>query len=666
MADENVPAQAPTRSDDQILPFATWVPIGKSNFVLDLQKKQKNLIFQISVDILQNTNFFRAFIALSSVPAIYIQHFWNTLTYDEKTRAYSFQLDETRFTLDDNLLTEALEITPIDQAHQFMSPSPGDAIMDFVNQLGYTEAQIPSSSYALGREGRKEKDYECQAAQVKACCRKGKQTAHAPKSMASKERPSKASADKPSKPKPAKEKSTKTTLPQLTSKGKVVKVHKAKSKFQLVDKPDEEPAHSKPEPKLVHQGKGDKDDMELAIRTSSGSDTEVLLITKKLGEDVGKHENIKEKTVELDQGEARPDPGRTPESRHPPEQEVIDEDQARTDPGESLGALAGPDPEPTHDEFMADLHPKVHESLKFLADEHVFVKDPISSTGTLFSMKNLEDAFAIGDQFINDKSTKDEPEKPMWKDLSEEYMKERLHQRTFKSGSYKSVPKHFALYEALEASMEQVIPTSHIPDVVNNWAKSLASTYQAPAENSLLAKTKDMRTFMHSYCQKIGKNELTQADFEGQAYEANPEGDQVMIDVSKPLPLSSPPGHVTIQTQFFFNHDLYYLRYGSKGTGQALSISKTKAARYLYFGLNYSYLSIYGSMSIKAFSHYGYDYLKEITLHRDDYQEYKIAKKDIKSLYPSDFEDLNLLLLQGYLNHLSGSDKCMLSTAVKL
>nr|GEW48849.1 retrovirus-related Pol polyprotein from transposon TNT 1-94 [Tanacetum cinerariifolium] len=42
MADENVPAPAPTRSDDQILPFAAWVPIGKSNFMLDLQKKPKN------------------------------------------------------------------------------------------------------------------------------------------------------------------------------------------------------------------------------------------------------------------------------------------------------------------------------------------------------------------------------------------------------------------------------------------------------------------------------------------------------------------------------------------------------------------------------------------------------------------------------------------------
>ncbi|GKD16743.1 retrovirus-related pol polyprotein from transposon TNT 1-94, partial [Tanacetum coccineum] len=32
MVDENVPALAPTRSDDQILPFVAWVPIGKSNY----------------------------------------------------------------------------------------------------------------------------------------------------------------------------------------------------------------------------------------------------------------------------------------------------------------------------------------------------------------------------------------------------------------------------------------------------------------------------------------------------------------------------------------------------------------------------------------------------------------------------------------------------------
>ncbi|GKG34885.1 hypothetical protein Tco_0437581, partial [Tanacetum coccineum] len=77
---------------------------------------------------------------------------------------------------------------------------------------------------------------------------------------------------------------------------------------------------------------------------------------------------------------------------------------------------------------------------------------------------------------------------------------------------------------------------------MNNCANALATTYQALTENPLLEKTRDLRTFMNWYCQQMGKTKLTQADFEGQAYEvidwANPKGDQVRIDISKPLPLS--------------------------------------------------------------------------------------------------------------------------------
>ncbi|GKE20290.1 hypothetical protein Tco_1431802 [Tanacetum coccineum] len=63
------------------------------------------------------------------------------------------------------------------------------------------------------------------------------------------------------------------------------------------------------------------------------------------------------------------------------------------------------------------------------------------------------------------------------------------------------------------------IPSSNMSDVVNNWASALATTYEPPAENSLLVKIGDMTTFMNWYCQKVNKIVLTQADFEGQAYE---------------------------------------------------------------------------------------------------------------------------------------------------
>ncbi|GKF05938.1 hypothetical protein Tco_0036606 [Tanacetum coccineum] len=137
MAEENLPA--PTRSDEQLVPVRARLPYRKSNLLLDLQKLQKNPIFRISIGILQNTNFFRAFSASANVPSIYIQQFWNTLTQEAKTGVYRFQLDEQWFTLSYDLLHDALEITHVDTANLFVSPLDGEIVMDFVNELGYPE-----------------------------------------------------------------------------------------------------------------------------------------------------------------------------------------------------------------------------------------------------------------------------------------------------------------------------------------------------------------------------------------------------------------------------------------------------------------------------------------------------------------------------------------------
>ncbi|GJW43180.1 hypothetical protein Tco_0071979 [Tanacetum coccineum] len=128
MTDENVPA--PTRTDKQLVLVKAHLPIGKSNLLMDLQKKQKNPIFLISVDILQNTNFF------------------STFTASADSGIYSFQLDELWFTLDVDLLHSALGITPKDSTHPFVAPPVGDLVIDFVNNLGYPEElQFVSKMY---------------------------------------------------------------------------------------------------------------------------------------------------------------------------------------------------------------------------------------------------------------------------------------------------------------------------------------------------------------------------------------------------------------------------------------------------------------------------------------------------------------------------------------
>ncbi|GJZ11659.1 hypothetical protein Tco_0546418 [Tanacetum coccineum] len=205
------------------------------------------------------------------------------------------------------------------------------------------------------------------------------------------------------------------------------------------------------------------------------------------------------------------------------------------------------------------------------------------------------------------------------------------------------------------------IPSSDLPVPMNNWASALASTYAPLPENSLLAQTGDMAIFMDWFCKKQGITELTQKDLEGPAFEIlkvfHPNVIHLQYNVNKPLPLGGQPGQVIIQADFFFNKDLEYLRYGSKGGRPALSISKMKAACYPDVGLEKmvpdqihtsegdrravrTHMRILSVVRIEVFSLYGYDYMKTIVLRRADLNEYIIAERDFKYLYPSDFEDL--------------------------
>ncbi|GKD62748.1 hypothetical protein Tco_1300257 [Tanacetum coccineum] len=80
-------------------------------------------------------------------------------------------------------------------------------------------------------------------------------------------------------------------------------------------------------------------------------------------------------------------------------------------PREEHVALAGPNPEHMDEDFYATSYPKVHENLKLRPDEHVIEENPESHSGSMSSMKNLEDTDTYGDLFLNDKPTDDDQEK---------------------------------------------------------------------------------------------------------------------------------------------------------------------------------------------------------------------------------------------------------------
>ncbi|GJY18695.1 hypothetical protein Tco_0390186, partial [Tanacetum coccineum] len=151
MADaEHAPAMAPpVRTDEQILPRIRWVPIRKSNCYLNEEKSQPIPIYKIVVDILKQTNFFRAFTASLTIPAIYIQQFRDTICFDSKAESYKCQLDEQWFDLTKDTLRDALQITPVDNNRAFSPPLTPDTLIDFVNELGYPKEVIHLSNVTI-------------------------------------------------------------------------------------------------------------------------------------------------------------------------------------------------------------------------------------------------------------------------------------------------------------------------------------------------------------------------------------------------------------------------------------------------------------------------------------------------------------------------------------
>nr|GEX98074.1 hypothetical protein [Tanacetum cinerariifolium] len=183
----------------------------------------------------------------------------------------------------------------------------------------------------------------------------------------------------------------------------------------------------------------------------------------------------------------------------------------------------------------------------------------------------------------------------------------------------------------------------------------------------------------------------------------NPEGNWLMHDIIKPLPLGDPLGQVTIQTQYFFNKDLEYLILGDKERRNALSISKLKAAYYPNFRLD----ELVSSLWIESERDYdisaAYDILYwwfkrkefyitrhsapsyqnavrshmrilsivslQIRLHilkRDCFTQSRLQRKQDLEIRLSKSASEYLLYLQSKLNHLSGANNVYLFNALNL
>ncbi|GJS38790.1 hypothetical protein Tco_0563833 [Tanacetum coccineum] len=147
----------------------------------------------------------------------------------------------------------------------------------------------------------------------------------------------------------------------------------------------------------------------------------------------------------------------------------------------------------------------------------------------------------------------------------------------------------------------------------------------------------------------------------------NPEGHEYPFDLSKPLPLIKAQGRQVVPADYFFNNALEYLKDGSSSKNYTTSITKTKAARYdniksiedmvpeLWSPVKHDVFSrkrIIAVTHVKVMKWYGYGYLEEIIVRREDQSLHKFKEGDFPRLNLRDIEDLLLLLVQKKLSNL--------------
>ncbi|GKB04407.1 hypothetical protein Tco_0832550, partial [Tanacetum coccineum] len=127
------------------------------------------------------------------------------------------------------------------------------------------------------------------------------------------------------------------------------------------------------------------------------------------------------------------------------------EDQAGSDPGKAHKVLAGPDPEPMQEDQTG------LDSGKMITDEHVIKDNPESHYGSMSSMKNLEDTDNFGDQFLNDKPTKDDQEKSKVIDKSDSTIPDPNMSEVKKTDQYLGTKLDDALLRILERHTADLI-----------------------------------------------------------------------------------------------------------------------------------------------------------------------------------------------------------------
>nr|GFA91050.1 hypothetical protein [Tanacetum cinerariifolium] len=305
------------------------------------------------------------------------------------------------------------------------------------------------------------------------------------------------------------------------------------------------------------------------------------------------------------EGQAGPDPGNAGDDVHYIPSLMV---HAGSDREHMDLDVADVSPQPTTKQldevFTTTAYPKVQENLKLTVEEQVLVEEPASSSGTLSSLQHLSKDISFRDLFFSDKpsdvdkNAETEVESmvnvSIQQDLSSiSLMTSPIIDLTSRPESPKPPPPPLpagpsGAFGAFGAPGSSLVPPPLPPpsstnqdteyqawmttDIRLSLSISLTPADLEMDEDMVLDKQAQSLDDEDIGSARIPKVNLRQDWWKPFEEERSATSEPACVDdpilrlnVSKPLPLGGPPGEVTIQSNFFFNKDLEYLRYGSKG-----------------------------------------------------------------------------------------------------
>ncbi|GKC78611.1 hypothetical protein Tco_1129385, partial [Tanacetum coccineum] len=122
--------------DDALVPREQRLTIGSCNYRLSTTFKPKEPTFQVALDVLSLTPFYQAFLITASVPAIYMQEFWNTASYHKHT--IRFKMNKKSYSFDLDTFRNMLQICPKLPGQHFVDTPFEEDILAFMRELGYS------------------------------------------------------------------------------------------------------------------------------------------------------------------------------------------------------------------------------------------------------------------------------------------------------------------------------------------------------------------------------------------------------------------------------------------------------------------------------------------------------------------------------------------------